>query len=80
MDELEMAQLVENTASSHDPIFKNLPQYHEECQSRAERSLHLVRAALRLRERYSHRPFYAQRAAKHGGRYWIGLAYSAVNA
>lgn len=80
MDELEMAQLVENTTSSQDEIFKNLPQYHEQCQSKEERSLHLVRAALRLRERYSHKPFYAQRAAKHGGIYWINLACSAVNA
>lgn len=80
MNELEMAQLVENTASSHDPIFENLPDLHEQCQSREEANLHLVRAALRLRERYSHRPFYAKRAAKCGAKYWIGLAYSAVNA
>ena len=80
MNELEMAQLVENTASSHDNIFESLPKYHEDCQSKEEADLHLVQAALRLRERYSHKPFYAKRAAKHGGRYWIGLAYSAVNA
>lgn len=80
MTESEMAKLVENTKSSHDKIFKYLPQYHEDCQSKEERCLHLVRAALRLRERYSHKPFYARRAANHGGLYWIGLAYSAVNA
>jgi len=75
-----MEKLVENTASSHNPIFANLPQYHEDCQSKEERSLHLVRAALRLRERYAHKLFYAERAAKFGGSYWIGLACSAVNA
>ena len=80
MNESEMARLVENTKSSQDEIFKHLPDLHEQCQTDDEADLHLVRAALRLRERYSHKPFYAKRAAKHGGRYWIGLAYSAVNA
>ena len=75
-----MARLVENTKSSQDEIFKHLPDLHEQCLTDDEADLHLVRAALRLRERYSHKPFYARRAAKHGGLYWIGLAYSAVNA
>lgn len=75
-----MVYLVENTKSSHDEIFKNLPDLHEQCQTDDEADLHLVRAALRLRERYSRIPFYAQRAEKYGVRYWIGLACSAVNA
>lgn len=80
MNESEMAKMVENIQSSLDPIFKDLPDLHEHCKSSEEADLHLVRAALRLRERYSHKPFYAQRAAKFGGSYWIGLACSAVNA
>lgn len=80
MNESEMARLVENTKSSQDEIFKNLPDLHEQCQMDEEADLHLVRAALRLRERYSHKPFHAQRATKYGAKYWIGLAYSAVNA
>lgn len=80
MNKSEMAQLVENTKSSQDEIFKNLPDLHKQCQMDDEADLHLVRAALRLRERYSHKPFYMQRAAKYGERYWIDPAYSAVNA
>lgn len=79
MDDLTMVRLVEDTKSSHDEIFKNLPDLHEDCQSMEEADLHLARAAIRLRERYSHKPFYAQRAARGGGEYWINLACSAVN-
>ena len=80
MNESEMARLVENTKSSQDEIFKHLPDLHEQCQKDDEADLHLVRAALRLRERYSHKPFYAQRTEKYGVRHWIGLACSVVNA
>ena len=74
-----MARLVENTKSSQDEIFKHLPDLHEQCLTDDEADLHLVRAALRLRERYSHKPFYAQRAERGGAKYWISLACSAVN-
>lgn len=79
MNESEMARLVENTKSSQDEMFKNLPDLHEDCQSMEEADLHLARAAIRFRERYSHKPFYAQRAARGGREYWINLACSAVN-
>lgn len=78
--EQEILNIMVKAESSHSPIFKSLPTYHEDCGTYEERTLHLARAALRLKERYSHKPFYAQRAAKHGASYWIGLAYSAVNA
>lgn len=50
MNESEMTKMVENNQSSLDPIFKALPDLHEHCKSSEEADLHLVRAALRLRE------------------------------
>lgn len=80
MDYKQLAEIVNSIESSHDKIFSNLPKYHEYCQSNGEANLHLVRAAIRLRERYSNIPFYKQRAEKAGPIYWINLATSAVNA
>ena len=80
LHEQEMLNIMAKAENSLNPIFNTLPAYREDCRTDEERTLHLARAALRLKERYSHKPFYAQRAAKHGASYWIGLAYSAVNA
>lgn len=76
----KLGEIVDKIESSQDQIFESLPDLHEECETRGEANLHLVRAAIRLRERYSQIPFYARKAARSGGRYWIALASSAVNA
>lgn len=80
VDESAMSKMVDETESSHHKIFKDLPELHEQCRTKEEARLHLVRAALRLRERYSHIPFYKQRAERAGSYYWLGLAMSEVNA
>lgn len=65
--------------SSTHPVFKDLPRRRHECVTEEESELHHQRAALRLKERYSQIPFYAERAAKDPN-YWSDLAASAVNA
>lgn len=57
MNESEMAKLIEIIKSSLDPIFIDLPDLHKHCKSSDEADLPLIRAALRLRERYSYKPF-----------------------
>jgi hypothetical protein len=42
----------------------------------AQYQLHLRRVGRLLKERYSHIPFYAERAARWGDEYWIDLAAS----
>lgn len=79
-DEINIIAAMQKATSSQDEIFKDLPKYHENCKTEEETELHLARAALRLKERYSQVPFYAERANRRGIRYWLGLAYSAVNA
>src|SRR5690606_7217569 len=46
------------------PIFKDLPSRLEFCKTEEESELHSQRAALVLKERYSHVPFHAERAKK----------------
>lgn len=59
---------------------------YEDTKTEEERLHHLRLVGERLKERYSHIPFYAQRAKKVEERdgsdeaYWTGLAASEVNA
>lgn|GEM_PF-6721187 len=67
-----------SVTSSKDPIFDSLPEKREQCLTDEEAELHHQRAKLRLKERYSHLPWYAERA-KSDPHYWDKLAGSAVN-
>lgn len=73
----ELAEL--GVDRSDHPVFDRLPGRYEQCRTAGERELHLQRVALRLKERYSHHPFYAK-AAEGYPDYWRDMASSAVNA
>jgi len=67
-----------SVTSSKDQIFDSLPEKREDCVDERQADLHHERAKLRLQERYSHLPWYAERAKKDP-HYWDSLAGSAVN-
>jgi hypothetical protein len=52
---------------------------YEDCKTWEEAEAHLQQVAERLKERYSHIPFYAEKA-KRNPEYWRDSADSAVNA
>ena len=75
----EMRPMLEQIEDPRDPIFDELPDRLEHCQTDREEILHRRRAALVLKEQYSQAPFHAQRAKELGEQHWHDLASSAVN-
>lgn len=75
----EMKPLLDQIEDPRDPIFDQLPDRLEDCETGRESILHRQRAALTMRERYSEVPFHAERAERRGFDYWLDLSGSAVN-
>ena len=72
-DEINIIAAMQKATSSQDEIFKDLPKYHENCKTEEETELHLARAALRLKERYSQVPF--TRNERTGAEYATGSVW-----